>query len=236
MLQARHHDRIGDVLNRPTVACAIVTMAIAIVMSSCGGGGSEDGTFDQAAKDSREEDQTRAEGIVLVLADFPTGWRAVQGDDEAEPPKCFGFDLFDLTMTGRAESSKFAQGEVTAATSGAAIFASERDAVAAFERLANQDLADCYASWLRERSDDDVRVDVSASELSFPTFGDRSAAYQVTAELQANALPPSVLIDLVFIQEERALAILIFLDVFSAFSSSEMEDLAGLIAGRMGPP
>ena len=223
-------------MNRRTVAFAVVAMAVVIVISSCGGGGSEDGIFDQAVQDIREEDQARAEGIVLVLADFPTGWRAVQGDDEAEPPKCFDFDLFDPTMTGRAESSNFAQGEVTTATSGAAIFDSERDAVAAFERLANQDLVDCYASWLRERSDDDVRVDVSAGKLSFPTFGDRSAAYIIAAELEASGFSPSVFVHLVFIQEERALAILIFLDVSSAFSSSEMEDLAGLIAGRMGPP
>jgi hypothetical protein len=203
---------------------------------SCGGDDSEQGAG-QAQTAIEADAQERAETIVLSLDDFPSGWRAEPEDDEEnQGPECLDLDFSDLTVNGRAESPDFLRGEATLVSSLAAVFDSANAAEAAFERLANQGLADCLADWMREQSDEDVQItDASAGELAFPDLGDRSAAYQVALQLETEGFTPSAFADLVFIQRERALSLLMFVDVLTPFPDDEKEELATAVAGRMEP-
>jgi hypothetical protein len=207
--------------------------ALALGVAACGGG-SDEGS-QEAKTVIQEAAQERAGAIVLTLADFPSGWRA-EADSDEEEPECVGFDFSDLTVNGRGESPNFLRGEATLASSIAAVFATEEQAKAAFGRLANQKLADCFTDFIREQSDENVRVlDATSGELSFPSMGDRSAAYQIALELETEGFTPSAFVDLIFIQDERAVAVLFFLDVLTPFPDEEKETLARKVADRMGP-
>lgn len=204
--------------------------AFAVLLGACGGSSTSKGP----KKDLRPEDQARAESIILTLDDMSQGWRAEKSEHDDSGPDCFQPDLSDITQTGRAESPDFYRGNNTFVSSLASMFATDQDANAAYDRIAGQDLADCLAEYLKSQSDQAVTIkDVSSGELSFPSLGDRSAAYEIAMELETNGFSPSAYVDLVFIQRRRGMGTVFFFDVLSPFDEASREELARRVAQRM---
>jgi hypothetical protein len=217
---------------------AVLTVLPLLLASACGGG-SDSGSGDEALKAQTQidaNDQQDAEEIVLRLADFPTGWRAEADDngDDGAVGACLDVDFSDLTITGKADSDTFVKGNVPVVASVAAVYAEPEQAVTAFDRIATDELAACFSDYMEKQSDDDVTIsDASFGKLGFPEMGDESAAYQIAIELEASGLTPTAYVDLVFIQRDRALALLAFVDVFTPFDQQQKEDLAEAVADRM---
>jgi hypothetical protein len=218
---------------------APILVVLVLLASSCGGGDSASET--EATSDSGVEtqindaDQTLAEASILRLSDFPTGWREVADDTPDEgADECFKPDLEGVVVTGRAESQSFEHGEVTTATSMAAVYESPEDADTVLAKIADGSLAECVAEYLRDSSDSDVKVkNVEAAKLAFPALGDATDARQVVAELESEGLSPSAFFDMIAVKEGRALSLMMFLDVLSAFDPMEEERLAKDVVGRM---
>lgn len=189
-----------------------------------------------AQTDIRAEDQALADSVVLKLSDFATGWRADESDDEDDDENgCGQPDYSALTITGRADSPTFTRGSVASVSSTAVVYTSQDDAISAyqlFEGAVNQEIGDCLAETL-EDTDGIKVIDISAGRLSFPSFGDRSAAYQIAIEYESEGLTPTFYVDIVVLQDGRALAALIYLDLLTPFSDSEKERLTEIVAGRM---
>jgi hypothetical protein len=62
--------------------------------------------------DIRPEDQAKAEELVLVARDLPSGWTVEPAEDEDEPElTCTQIDYSDLTVTGEAVSPTFSSPE-----------------------------------------------------------------------------------------------------------------------------
>jgi hypothetical protein len=218
---------------RTPVLVALATAAIVLAASACGGG--DDRESLNAQTQITADDQRDAEQIVLQLGDFPSGWRAEADGDDEDDADCLDVDFSDLTITGEAESKTFVKGNAPIASSKAAVYQDTEQAGEAFERIATDELAECFSDYMKKQSDDDVTVgDVSFGELTFPKMGDRSAAYQIAIELRASGITPTAYVDLVFIQHERALVLLAFVDIFTAFDQAQKEALAGTVAKRMG--
>jgi hypothetical protein len=202
-----------------------------VVATACGGGG---GTSKGPRKDIRPQDQARADSIILKLDDLPHGWRAEKSNEEQSGPNCFEPDLSDLTETGTAESPNFFSGSTTFVSSGAGMYASKSDAQAAYERVAGQELADCIAEYLTAYSDKDVSFEnLSSGRLSFPSLGDRSAAYEIAMEIKTNGFSPAAFVDFVVIQRGRAVGAVVYFDVGSPFEAKMRERLARRFAQRM---
>ncbi|MER3410838.1 MAG: hypothetical protein C4306_12385 [Thermoleophilia bacterium] len=182
----------------------------------------------------RKEDQTRARRIVLRLADFPSGWRAEHdGGKSSDKLDCLSPDFSDLTTTGGATSPWFFKGEAPFATSFSSFFETSDQARAAYDRLATEDLANCLAESIAKSEGTKVG-DVSWGKLALPRLGDRSSAYQVAVRFEIGELTPSAYVDWVFIQRQRALAVMVFGDILTPFDEDLREDLVAKVAARMG--
>jgi hypothetical protein len=211
-------------------------VAFVLAVSGCGGG-------DEGEPDSQsgletainDADQALAEASVLRLEDFPTGWREVVDDTpDSGADECFDPNFDGIVLTGRAESDNFEQGEVTSATSVAAVFESAEGAATMFTRVSDGTFTECVANYLRKSSDSDVTVkSVEAAKLAFPALGDESDARQVVAEIESGGLSPSVFVDMIAIRSGRAFSWLLFLDVFTGFDSDQEVGLANAVVGRM---
>jgi hypothetical protein len=233
--------RVGVSLNkRGAMAGLILARVLVLILlvglgTGCGGGSSSNesrSTTSQTKINTR--DKAAAQRIVLHLSDFPTGWRAQPSKNESDEPKCFKLDVSDLTVTGKASSRDFVNGQVTTATSAAGLYEDEQQAHDAYQRIANEKLAKCISDWVRTQSTSDAKItDSSFGKLGFPKLGDQSSAYQIAMTLEAQGLTPTAYVDLVFIRETRALTFLVFLDLFSPFDEQLKEDLARKVASRM---
>jgi hypothetical protein len=75
--------------------------------------------------------------------------------------------------------------------------------------------------------------DPTVKQLSFPTVGDKTVAYQVAIPIQYSGLTITLYADLVFMQKGRALASMNYEAASSPFDSTQEEQLATLTAGRL---
>jgi hypothetical protein len=217
-------------LTRPT-ACVLVLLVAALVAAGCGGNSP---SANKPQTRINPQDKARAEQIIFHLSDFPAGWRAETSKDQGGTPKCFNLKFNDLTVTGKADSKDFVHGDVTTATSADSIYLNARQAHAAFKRAASDRLAKCFSDYMKSQSTSDVKITrTSFGRLRFPRMGDESGAYQIAIGLETQGLTPTAYVDLVFIRQERALALLAFIDAFSPFEEQLKEQLARTVAGRM---
>jgi hypothetical protein len=217
-------------LTRP-IACFFVLFVVLPLAASCGSSSSSDANKPQTR--INPQDKAKAEQIIFHLSDFPPGWRAEVSEDQ-DGASCFKLNFSDLTITGRADSKDFVQAEATTATSLAGIFLNEQQARTAFKRLASETLAKCFSDYMRSQSSSDVKITrTSFGRLQFPHMADQTAAYQIVIGLESQGLSPSAYVDLVFIRQTRAVAVLAFVDVFSPFDEQHKEQLARTVAGRM---
>jgi hypothetical protein len=224
-----------------------------LIVSGCGGGDGGSGeatpqsvpTGDVGAttstvltasiSDDRAEEL--ATSMLLRLSDFPTGWRAQPASDEEG---CAGIEevteKFDAL--GKAESDDFVQGEATQAGSQAALFGDEKAAMDVLnyveETIQSEEFRDCINDYLREQADEDVTFDeVQVGQVSFPSFGDRSSAWQVVIPAKSEGLSLTVYLDAVYIAQSSAVSALLFLDFLTPFDEQLRTDLARTVARRM---
>ena len=231
---------MADSRSRNIVFGLLIILAIG-GLDACGNGNDK-----QAANEPRRAirpaDNALARRIVLNLSDFPSGWRADLSKEENDSTSaCINLDFSDLTLTGRADSKDFAMGDNTEATSVARIFQSTGQARGAFGKIASEKTAQCLADYFeteakkdKDLKRQDVKVgDVSVGRLSFPSLGDRSAAYQIALSLETKDISPTVYLDLVLVQRSRANAVLLFVDVLSPFDENLKRSLSRTVARRM---
>lgn len=214
------------------VVWVFVLLVLVALAAGCGGDNSTNANKPQTR--INPQDKAKAEQIILHLSDFPAGWRAETSKDQGGTPKCFNLKFNDLTVSGKADSKNFVHGEATLATSSAGIYLNEQQARAAFKRAATDKLAKCFSDYMQSQSTSDVKITrTSFGRLRFPQIGDESAAYQIAIGLESQGLTPTAYVDLVFVRQTRALALLGFVDVFSPFDEQMKEELARTVAGRM---
>ena len=78
--------------------------------------------------------------------------------------------------------------------------------------------------------------EVDSGELSFPSFGGDSSAFQVEVSLddKESDLAVNAFVDLVYVRAGRAVSFLFFGSAFSPFEQDLKEELVGAVAARMG--
>jgi hypothetical protein len=69
--------------------------------------------------------------------------------------------------------------------------------------------------------------------MSFPAFGDKSAAFRVTIPVTDNGLTLSIYIDIVAVQKGRAFAGVDFEATQTPFDSAMEGQLVGVVVGRL---
>ena len=132
------------------VMVAIVAVALA-ASAACGGNGGAKSQSTASKRAIEAQAQQRAQSIVLKLADFPNGWRALRHDvnaaGEHEFSKCLGMDNSARTIIGDANSPDFSNAVAAGVLSGATVFKSERqakDVVEEFSRGMSGAVEGCF--------------------------------------------------------------------------------------------
>jgi hypothetical protein len=236
---------------RKRVHLAFVCAAL-IAISGCGGGddGSPQATTAATARSDAEASSTlvttsisdeRAEelatSMLLRLSDFPSGWRA---QPSAEDSGCAGIEETSerYDVPGKAESEDFFHGDATQAFSSAGLFTDEATARDAFDYLEevvqSEEFRDCLDNYLREETEDDVTFgDIQLGEVSFPSYGDRSSAWQVVIPVESEGVSVTGYVDAVFILRQTAISVLSFTNPVTPFDEQLRTDLAMVVAERM---
>jgi hypothetical protein len=239
-------------MRRAVILIGILTSALALLASGCGGGDGDDGGSADprsAVRDIQPEAQATAEAVLLELSDFPNDWRASPSesgqDTTNEFYECVGVDYSGFTITGEAESQGFAMGENAEASSESAVYESEQDAAAAFAEgaggfgstLAEDCVSDQLVSIIQEANPDgDYKIgEIELGELSFTPPGDaeEARAWQVAIPVETQGLSATVYIEFANLRKGNVLASLVTQDAGDPFDTALRDDLLAAIAARM---
>ena len=179
-------------------------------------------------KQIRPADQARAKTMLLRPADFNPAFTARPSSSGGSGDfYCAALDESDLTLTGEARSQSFtATTEYVTSTS--YVYASRSDSNASWRRGTSAAGEQCLRVGLRGQFQGTGVQLVSFRQLSFPTRGQRSAAYRAIATQQGLRL----YLDVVAMQVSRAQAAVIYVSALSPPPPSELRRLTGLVAKR----
>ncbi len=174
-----------------------------------------------------------AKSMLLRLSDFPAGWRAGGTRDEGCSELSGRFDLLACE-----HSQDFGQGAITTVWSGVALLADEVRAGRALDFLEG---AWVHDPALREGVAEGVREaggvvgvgDVTVGQVSFPAMGDRSSAWEIVYPVTAGDGSATGYLDIVFVLQDNAVALLTFGDVFDPFDPAERDRLTAVVVDRM---
>jgi len=216
-----------------------------LVLAGCAGGVTSTVTLDAA-------DQERAERIVLRLDDLPVGWRRQAEPPDSPPNHCVS-DRITLMPSGEKGWEYFSMDEEPVSLSlSSAVYKNEDEARKVFNLVASEDMAQCYADYMRTNlADHNMRknpgLDMKVTDVAFgPVYlrtGDESADYEVRTDIRTNwrntysgAFTSSSYLNVVSVRHDRAVVLVRFLDMRSrAFDEDEKRRLVEIVANRMEP-
>ncbi len=191
-------------------------------------------------------DAGRAERIVLRAVDLPgDGWQAARAPGSADEV-VDGDDLLDACLAGfpdphvtaSAESDRFTRRHALAyAVSW--VLASEAAAEIAFATLAHERFASAFVNGMADEVDAGQGAATLLGHVAIPVAGitapGRSAAHRarLTAADADGILP--IHLELLALQEERAVALIILADSPDPMAPAEVETVAERVAARLTP-
>lgn len=231
-------------------ARAVLGVLLVAVVSSCGGGSNESGApatvtgvqtgvtngVTETPPLSDVEAKELAASMNLRLTDFPPGWRAGPSAGEGERSGVQSLrEKYDLLA--RESSRNFAHGDITSTSSTANLFndqATARDALNYVEgSIQSDEFRDCFGDGIRESVEAGVTIgEITVGQVSFPSLGQRSSAWEVVIPIEAEGTSASAYLDVVFIVQGNAMASVDFYDL-EPFDEQQREHLAGLVAERI---
>jgi len=202
-----------------------LTVLLALALAGAGAALAARGDPD---KQIRPADQARATAMLLRASDFNAAFTARPSSSGGSGDfYCSALDESDLMLTGEAHSPSFTA-TTEYVTSTAYVYVSRSDSNASWKRGTSAAGEQCLRAGLRGQfQGTGVRL-VSFRKLSFPTRGQRSAAYRAIATQQGIRL----YLDVVAIQVSRAQAAVIYIAALSPPPPSELRRLTGLVAKR----
>lgn len=208
---------------------------LALSGAACGGADEATPAADRAA----------ARKAVLKAADFPSGWKSnphekLPGEDElvAEVAKCLGIPPPSTRATAVVRSPDFSSGFATTASSVITFVETDDRAAADAAAFAGEKFPSCVepgmAEQVRDVAPEGASVDgVKIVKRSFPSLGDRTAAYRFSATLHIGEIPVTVNIDLVHVFKDRAEVSLTFVSPGQPFPEDLARSLAAKVVARL---
>jgi hypothetical protein len=226
---------VGYTLRRLTL---LALASVALIIAGCGGGDDSGGQQDSVATSQADtEAEEFVTSMLLRLSDFPTGWRAQPSEDEEG---CTGIEEVteEHDVLAKMDSDDFVHGDTTQATSSAGLFENETTARDAFNYLEgliqSEEFRDCVNDFLRDQAEEDVTFgEVQIGQVSFPSFGDRSSAWEVVIPAESQGFSVEGYVDAVYILRSNAISVLVFTDFLTPFDEQLRTDLAAVIEERM---
>jgi hypothetical protein len=183
-------------------------------------------------RDIDPADQARARAILLKKADFGPGFGVRPSGNTDLEYDCPALDESDLTLTGDADSPRFAGG-IIFVSSASVLFESVADANASWRREKSSGGISCATGLLRREFAKEGLTLVSLRKVAFPRVAQHTVAYRVTLSGVVQGNTVKVIVDLVTLMNSRAQAAIVFGSAFAAIPRANELALVRRTAGRM---
>jgi hypothetical protein len=236
---------------------------LSLVAAACGGGSTNSAqstTTSTSAKSTGqnvEADKAAAQAASLKLSDFPAGWTSKPASNSnpsqdltAQLAKCLGVSQADLTKAPALyDSPDFSESSSNnTASSTVGYRASASDQQSSFAIFSGSKLPNCLTTAVRAEINEGIQHPTNPSDtlpagaqvgtttvspMSFPQFGDKSIAYQVTVPVSFQSLSIDAYVDIIFSIKGRADAAMSFEGVTDPFPVDQAEHYTGLVVGRL---
>jgi hypothetical protein len=232
-----------------------LALAACLVAIACDGDGTGATKGTGAKRSIQPEAQKRAEAMVLLLSDFPEGWRASPSEDttaiEAKYRTCLGDDYSTLTIIGDADSRTFEIGDAAYpyASSTTSMYASEGQAQAALQEwsdgLQSDGAEDCFRTLTEQgfttAESREFKVDeVDLGDLNVPpareveeTRAWRVARLFEVTSGESKGESATAYSDFVVLRDGASLATIEASDIYSPFLPPLRNKLVQAVADRM---
>lgn len=233
-------------------------LCLAFAAAGCGGGSdtktnsgtpsNSASTSSPTANPSNGADQAIAEGSVLVLGDFPSGWEAKAPDEDKDDAanhriaKCMGVDYDELYggTSGDADSKDFENSDDESISNSVQVSPDDARAERAFALASTDKFPECLLSeaedYIKKAAADkgDVKVGkLSFNQLSFNNFGDESIAYRLTIPMSTQGFDIDVIGDFVLVRVGRATTLISSQSFSSPLDISELSNFAKIATDRL---
>jgi hypothetical protein len=234
-----------------------VLIALTFTAAACGGGSGDkksDGpsesepTSSPTANPSNAADQAIAEGSVLVLADFPSGWEAKAPDDDEDDAanhriaSCMGVDYDELYggRSGEADSKDFEISDDESLSNSVQISPDETRAEHAFELASTDKFPECLLAetekYIKKAAADEEDMKVgklSFNQLSFDKFGDKTIAYRLTVPIATQGFDIDVIGDFILVRVGRGTTLISSQSMSSPFDVNELSNFTKIATDRL---
>jgi hypothetical protein len=185
-----------------------------------------------------DSDKRIAQDAVLAVEDFPAGWTAADDSDALDNSKapCDAVNDAKRSVTARANSPDFSNGETSQVANSVWMFADEAGAERAFAALAAEKTRRCFGKSLAHGVDDPKGLavgDVHAARLSVDPVGDDLAASRLTIAATRKGVDFDLVVDLVFVRSGRAISLSMFLRALEPFDDKLRAGLTNTSAQRL---
>lgn len=162
-----------------------------------------------------KRDGQLAARLALRLSDFPAGWR-VYTDTNKGGSKCGQPPTpASLIVTGKAKS-EFASGQTNLAFSLVGVAQTVQQSKLTYSVVAR------FLPACLKTATASVGKNASVGAMSFPRFGDQSAAWETTTTLSKNGLSVDIYFDAIAIRLRRAVALYLFGGISPANTQQEV--------------
>jgi hypothetical protein len=180
--------------------------------------------------------QARARAAALTSADIGPGWKATRSpNNDQSHPRCsyYNPNQSDLIQIGEYDSPDFNRPDGSFISSSTGVFKSARMARTAYTRVAVPAIARCFGELFRKAiAKPNIATILSAGPLVFSKYGDRSAAYRITAKLKAPSATVPFTVDLVVLNRGQVDVALIFLGIARPLPAVLERALVARVAAR----
>ncbi len=241
----------------PLVVAALATAACGSSGSSAAKSTTTSTTSAQASA-ALTTDRSLASAANLSLSDFPAGWtsqpasssKVTSGQYGAQLASCLGTTPAQLGENDPAtvESPDFSDSNNDTASSQVTYNSSDSQVSAAFSLLKSSRLPSCISHVVNEVVSYEVDHpsnpsdtlpsgatvgNATFSQMSFPSYGDESLAFQLAIPITVSPLNITVYDDAVFVQKGRAAVEMTFTSTVSPFDPTMAEQLTSAVVGRL---
>jgi hypothetical protein len=199
-------------------------------------------------------DTAAAQAANLKLSDFLPGWTSKPPSADAgtagiekEFAKCLGLTQSHLSKApASADSPDFSNSDNTVSST-VGYRATSAAQTAAFDILASPRAPDCMTKAVTKIINDAISNPSSGStlpagakiepvtvqQMSFPTFGDRTVAYQLKVPISYSGLSFALYLDEISVIKGRADVAMSFQAATSPFPTDQEQHYTGLVVGRL---
>ncbi len=213
------------------VGALAIVLCLALALAACGGSdGDGDETAATTSTATKATEQRIAGASALSLKDLPKKWFVAADSSDSSRFTCKPVLEARAAVSARKASPVFQHIPLGQVTHTVYLYADERRAIDAFDKLTAPKTRDCYATEFKaltaKSADGGLEAgDVTATELEIDSAGAQSSGLRIALKYEIAAQSGTLTADLVLVRVGRGVSLLTLAD--------EMNPIDAKLRGRL---